>query len=291
MAKSRKGVALAVTLVALVGLLLLADRGAAWAAEGAIADKVTEKAQQRKIQMSGEPEVTVEGFPFLTQVFGGEYQAIRIQMKDVTVDGVTVSDLDVRATEVQAPLSDLMEGKGDFRAGRVTGDATVPYRAIQELVGVDGAKLSGKGGELVIEAPFDFGAGRVTALVRADVAVDGGVVKLDVKGATLKEGKLMRCSPSSVRTAPARPRRCACSTASCGPTGVGRWCSASIPPWTATPSAGAPASSRSTPGSTSASPPARTSSSRPGCGASTVRGPPVGRPTSSSASAWPIGPT
>ncbi|MQA24879.1 MAG: DUF2993 domain-containing protein [Micromonosporaceae bacterium] len=199
MAKNgRKGVVWLMSLVALVGVLVLADRGAAWAAEDAIAGKVAEKAQERKIQMSGEPEVTVEGFPFLTQVFGGEYRAIRISMKDVAMEGITLSSLDVRATKVQATLGDLIDGKGDFRAGHVTGDATVPYRAVQELIGVDGAEISGQNGKLLIEAPFDYGAGRVTAVVRADVSVDAGAVKVDVDGASLKEGKLPSYAQSAL---------------------------------------------------------------------------------------------
>ena len=72
---------------------------------------------------------------------------------------------------------------------------------------------------------------------------------------------------------------------------LGPPCSASTRRPTATRCAAAPACSPRTPASTTGSPPARTSSSPPGSAASTAAGRRGGRPTCSSGSAWPTGPT
>src|SRR5690606_16376812 len=144
---------------------------AAWAAEGKIAEQVAKKAADNDITMQGDPEVTVEGFPFLTQVIAGEYEAVDIGMRKVSVDGVTVDTLDIRATGVKASLSDLRSGSGDVRAARVTGDATVGFAQVEELVGVDKAEASEKNGKLVVRAPLAAGPVTVTAVATADVKV------------------------------------------------------------------------------------------------------------------------
>lgn len=186
----KKWIGLLVGFLVLVGLLVAADRGAAWAAEGQIADQVAKKADQNKITMEGEPEVTVEGIPFLTQVIGGEYQAVDIRMNKVTVDGVTVDSLDIRATSVTASLSDLRSGNGEIRAAQVTGDATVGFGQVEELVGVDGAKVSGRNGKLLVRAPVEAGPVKVTALATASVKVSGGAIAIDVENVTVADGDL-----------------------------------------------------------------------------------------------------
>ncbi|MGH3662731.1 MAG: LmeA family phospholipid-binding protein [Micromonosporaceae bacterium] len=177
------GIGLLVTVLVLVGLAVLADRGAAWAAERAIAQKVSEKAAQSNIDTEQEPEVTVEGFPFLTQALAGEYQGIRIRLEQLSVEGIQISSLEVHATEVQASFSDVTSG-GDIQAGHITGDATVPFSALEELVGVEGAKVSGNDGALSIRAPFETPAGKITAVARAKVSVTDGVIKIQVQKVT-----------------------------------------------------------------------------------------------------------
>ncbi|MGH3648716.1 MAG: LmeA family phospholipid-binding protein [Micromonosporaceae bacterium] len=177
---------------------MAADRGAAWAAEDKISEQVAQKAAERDITMQGKPEVAVEGFPFLTQMLGGEYQAITIGMKKVSLDGVTVERLDVRATAVKADLSDVMNGTGDVRAGHVTGEATVPFAAVEEMLGIEGAKVDSAQGKLLIHLPFDYGPGTIQAVAQADVKVSGGVVKIDVESIRPEKGKLPSYAQSAL---------------------------------------------------------------------------------------------
>ena len=192
----KAGVGLLVTFLILVGILVLADRGAAWAAESKISDQVAQKAAEKKIQMADKPEVTVEGFPFLTQVIGGEFQAVDIKMRKLSLDGVNIDSLDVRATNVKADVGQLMNGTGDVRAGEITGKATVAYDQIQELVGMDGAKVTGKDGKLRITVPVDLGPTTVTALATASVKVSDGGIKIQVDDVSVKQADL----PEAVRS-------------------------------------------------------------------------------------------
>lgn len=196
---SRKaGVGLLVIVLVLLGILVAADRGAAWAAEGKISEQVAQKAAERDITMQGEPEVTVEGFPFLTQMFGGEYQAIVITMRKLSLDGVAVERLDVRATSVKADLADVMNGTGNVQAGQVTGDATVPFSAVQEMIGIDGATVDGGKGKLLIHVPFDYGSGSIKAVAEADVKVSDGVLHVDVESIRPEKGKLPSYAQSAL---------------------------------------------------------------------------------------------
>jgi hypothetical protein len=184
------GIGLLTSFLVLLGLLVVADRVAAWVAEDQIAEQIAKQAAAREIRMRGEPDVTVEGFPFLTQVVGGEFQAVNIRMSGVSLDGVDVDTLDIRATGVAADVGKLMDGSGEVRASRLTGSATVPFSVVEEALGIDGAKVTGDAGQLVIRVPFDYGPGSVTALARAGVSVADGVVKVKVSKVGVVDGEL-----------------------------------------------------------------------------------------------------
>ena len=190
MTKGRKaGVVLLVTALVLVGLLVLADRGAVWAAEDQIARRVAAKAQERDITMKGEPEVNVEGFPFLTQVMAGEYQAITIGMREVSLGGILIDTLDVRATDVRADVSEVMRGSGDVVAGQVTGKATVPFSAVEEFIGKEGASVTEQNGKMLIRMPVTAPGGQVevTAVITASVKVVDGTLRVEVEDVTTEE--------------------------------------------------------------------------------------------------------
>lgn len=191
------GIGLLTTFLVLLGLMVAADRAAAWAAEDQIAEQIAKRAAEREIQMQGEPDVSVEGFPFLTQVVGGEFEAINIRMSGVSLDGVDVNTLDIRAVGVAADVGKLMAGSGDVRASRLTGSATVPFAVVEEALGIEGTKVTGRSGQLVIRVPFDYGIGSVTAVAHAGVSVSKGVVRVKVSEIDVADRKV----PSYARPA------------------------------------------------------------------------------------------
>ncbi|GAA4860481.1 DUF2993 domain-containing protein [Kitasatospora terrestris] len=69
-------------LAVLAGLLVGADRLAVGVAEDEAADKLVSSGR-----VGSRPEVTIEGFPFLTQALSGEFDEVRL-----TADGMTVSN-------------------------------------------------------------------------------------------------------------------------------------------------------------------------------------------------------
>ncbi|WP_158609652.1 LmeA family phospholipid-binding protein [Cellulomonas triticagri] len=106
--------------VVLVGGSVLADRVAHGFAQDAAADAV------RSRLSAADLDVRIEGFPFLTQLAGGTLDDVRLAASSASLQGLDVTDLDVRATGVVV--------RGERGAEHVTATATVPTAALEALL-------------------------------------------------------------------------------------------------------------------------------------------------------------
>lgn len=174
-------ISLIVLLLVLAGLLVVADRVAAGVAERAIAKQVEQQVAKQNAQ-SAKPDVTVGGFPFLTQVLAGNYERISIVLKDVqgSVQGgaVSVPQLDVDAHNVKASLNTLRTGQGDVVAETVDGRGTITYDSLAKLLDRPGLTLGERNGKLTVNAPVDVLGVKLTVTGTADVTVAGNKVAL-----------------------------------------------------------------------------------------------------------------
>ena len=180
MARPRRLMTWLVVFVLVVGgLLVVADRVGAYAAERTIAEKVSQQTAQLEIQ-SSEPEVTVGGFPFVTQVLDGRYEDIRIVLRDVSRGGVVLPVLDVHAKDVEAELSTLMSGDGEVVANQMVGTATVGYASVRALIDRPGLQVSEVDGRLRLRLPLNVGDQAVTAVATGEVSGSAGRIRLAV---------------------------------------------------------------------------------------------------------------
>ncbi|GIE97939.1 LmeA family phospholipid-binding protein [Paractinoplanes rishiriensis] len=173
---------LLVLLVLVAVALVVGDRYARSYAERTISDRVAEQIANQKAT-SEKPQVTVEGFPFLTQVAAGRYDAIHIEVPGFSGpagNGRTISTklLDVRATDVRAPLETIRTGTGEITAGAVTGTGLIEYAQLVELVGQQGLELSEKDGKLIGKAPVQALGQTFTVRAAAALTVKSGVVQV-----------------------------------------------------------------------------------------------------------------
>jgi hypothetical protein len=184
--RRRWGRRLLITLIVLLIILGIAavvlDRVGASIAERMISDKVAEQVANQKAT-SDKPDVTVEGVPFLTQVLRGNYQEIKIELKNFAGpagNGKTIQlpVLDIRAKNVKAPLDTLRTGNGDIVATTVTGAGTIGYAALTQLIGQKGLTLSEKNGKLVAAAPVTALGQTFNVSGEANLAVVNGVVQV-----------------------------------------------------------------------------------------------------------------
>lgn len=171
-----------VLLLLIAAALLVADRFAASYAEREIGDRVAQQVADQKAT-SDQPDVTVEGVPFLTQVARGKYQEIKILLRNFAGpagNGETIKMpvLDIRAKDVTAPLDTIRSGNGDIVAGTVTGTGTIAYADLVDLINQDGLKLSEKDGKLIGTAPIKALGQTWNVSGTATLAVKGGVVQV-----------------------------------------------------------------------------------------------------------------
>lgn len=93
------------TLVVLVVLAVAADRVSLVLAQRAVAAQL-----QASGSLSVRPDVSVRGFPFLTQAVAGRYDDVELSARDVTAGAGRISELDVALRGVRVPLSAVLSG-------------------------------------------------------------------------------------------------------------------------------------------------------------------------------------
>ncbi|HEX2313629.1 MAG TPA: DUF2993 domain-containing protein [Thermomonospora sp.] len=137
-------VAMAVLLV--VGLIA-ADRIGVMIVEDRIGREV---AAQYDLQQ--DPDVTVHGFPFLTQAIGGEYDRIDVRIPEYTQQDVTLSDVRVEMHGLRAPLGDVTGGNTDnVRARTATASAVIPYSLLQRYAPKEVTRITPRGSDLQVD--------------------------------------------------------------------------------------------------------------------------------------------
>ncbi len=94
-------------------------------ARGEAEDRVAAAVTQR-LDVDGTPDVRIEGFPFLTQLLGRSLRDVDATASGVTLDGIDLTDVDVRAADVSL--------EQPYRVGDVRVEATVPTASVQRLV-------------------------------------------------------------------------------------------------------------------------------------------------------------
>ena len=182
--KRRRGRGLLITLIILLiivgGVLFAADRIGRSYAERIISDQVSDQVTSQKAT-SEKPDVTIEGFPFLTQVLHGRYDEIKIDLADFsgpTGKGdqkIKIPLLDIRARDVQASIDTLRSG-GTIVAGTVSGTGSIDYPQLIALINQPGLTLADKNGKLTGSAEVPALGQKLKVTGEAKLSVSNGVV-------------------------------------------------------------------------------------------------------------------
>jgi LmeA-like phospholipid-binding len=144
-----------VIVLVLAGLAVLGDRIAAAYAERRIASEV------QKEGFGTRPDVTIYGFPFLTQVAGRHFPHARMTARNLREGPLTISRIDGDARDVRV-------GSG-FRSGTigtVDGTATVSFGDLAKAGGQPDLALSAAGPNTVkAEVDLDVATATATATI------------------------------------------------------------------------------------------------------------------------------
>ncbi len=146
-----------ILLLVVVVLLVAADRISAYVAQRKVASRIASA-----YSLPLPPSVSIQGFPFLTQVVAGRYSQVDIALGSVIASGVEMRDLRARFTGVHAPLVRLLgNASATVSADDATATALIPFASVQQrlplgiTLGADGGalKLSGKIGYQGFQVP------------------------------------------------------------------------------------------------------------------------------------------
>lgn len=132
--------------------LVAADRIGVRVAEDKIGEQV---AAQYNLQQR--PDVTIHGFPFLTQAIGGDYDHIEVAIGEWTEQGVTVTGVKVDMRGVSAPLSEVTQGSAaNVTARTATASAVIPYDVIRKEAPKEVKRIGPKGDNLEVDLEGTF---------------------------------------------------------------------------------------------------------------------------------------
>ncbi|MFC7403562.1 DUF2993 domain-containing protein [Georgenia alba] len=128
-----RGVLLVLLLVLLLVVVLVADRATHARTEARISGELA-----RSLDLQEPPAVTVDGFPFLTQVAAGRLGSVRAQAEDVTID---TPDGSLGLHGVRAHARDVTLQTPSV-VGRLELGGTLRDASIQNIVGRPGVEVA-----------------------------------------------------------------------------------------------------------------------------------------------------
>ncbi|CUU54609.1 Protein of unknown function (DUF2993) [Parafrankia irregularis] len=183
--RRRRGVRAVVALLVVLVLLIAGDRAAVAVAEGQMAKQI--KVAVLEGLDCGVPaptvrDVTIGGFPFLTQILSGTFKDIGVTIEGIPTPGPRISWVQARLNGIHVPLGDMISGN--------VGE--VPVDDIRATVRLDYADLNtylaGLPGEIQVN-PVDGGR-RIEISGRVDIPLlgaqeVGGVTTFEVRNNVL----------------------------------------------------------------------------------------------------------
>jgi len=181
---------LLIVVVILGGLFVLADRVALHFAQNEAADKL-----RTTENLASTPDVSIKGFPFLTQVASGELDDVEIGIKDYEADTGSGGSTGVKSIRIDDLKADMkgVEFSGDYSsatAATATGTATIAYDELlkaaksqptQIFPGVKAQVVGlsdGGNGKIKVDVKVSAAGASQTYPVLSTVKVDGDTVKV-----------------------------------------------------------------------------------------------------------------
>lgn len=141
-----------IALVIIIVVLVVLDFAARVAAENVMASKIEQQGLQHK------PSVTIDGFPFLTQVASRNFRQIHLSDADQTEGPVTVTSINATAHNIKVNSYAFSSGT----IGSLSGTALISFASLgntlTQQVGPLGSLLNGAGLDLRAAGPNEVKA-------------------------------------------------------------------------------------------------------------------------------------
>ncbi|MEU1942503.1 DUF2993 domain-containing protein [Streptomyces sp. NPDC059474] len=120
-------------------LLVLADRCAVMYSE-----RKAEQELQKRLDLATAPNVTIHGFPFLTQVLGKDLEQVDIAVPDVAADRVSLAEVRAQAQDIRI-VGDLPSSFRGATVGRMKGDVLLSFEDLSRELGASQVRFRALG--------------------------------------------------------------------------------------------------------------------------------------------------
>jgi LmeA-like phospholipid-binding len=149
----RRGRRWLIGLVVLIVLLVAADFVAR-----AVAESVAASEFQKQGQLSSRPDVTIEGFPFLTQVASRDISDVKVSISDLKEGPVTVTSVNATATGIKLKSYAFNSGTITHLSGTLLINFASLGNTLTAEIGPLGALLNGAGLDVSAAGPDEVKA-------------------------------------------------------------------------------------------------------------------------------------
>ena len=154
--------------IVLAALVVAADFGARFYAQSVVAKEL-----RSAFQLSENPDVSLNGFPFLRHVISGDLPSASIEADRLEADGIRLEGVRMTLRDLRFSSGRLVsQGNGTIRARRGEGTARLTEAGVNEALARRGLPVgvSFEAGRALIAGP--------TGDVEVDLALQGGSVGL-----------------------------------------------------------------------------------------------------------------
>jgi hypothetical protein len=168
----------------LLGLLLLTDRVTAVIAANTVASQLQSAGGLRE-----RPNVSIRGFPFLTQAFAGRYERVELEAHDLPDRGLALRSMDVTVRGAHVPLRKALSGTVDaVPVESLTAVALVGFDELAQQSDLAEASVAPAGKQLELTARLTVFGRELTVTSRTAVTVDGGSLLLTPQSVEVEGG-------------------------------------------------------------------------------------------------------
>jgi hypothetical protein len=209
---------LIIVLIVLVGLLVALDFGARAFAESKVASEIQSQGFPKK------PNVSIEGFPFLTQVAARDFKDVLISSSNVTEGPLLIQNIDATMTGVHVNSSfnggtvDNLNGTLSVTFAALANAMTSQAGALGQVAGA-GLNLSQAGSDEV-KATLDLVVASGTAVWRVSRTNDGKDISIQLVNSSGLTSSLLSGIGNIMIPLPSLPLGLSIQTISVTPSGL-----------------------------------------------------------------------
>jgi hypothetical protein len=163
-----------ITVIVIIGLLVAADFAAKAYTENQMASQV-----QTSLGLSGKPKVTIQGFPFLTQLAARDFNTVNVTASNETIDVNSVASRVLELASLNAVLHGMhIHGFHSATVDQFNATALVTFTALGAVGGLPSSVMLTQDGPNQIKATISLGPLSMSAIAEV---TQSGPNQIDVK--------------------------------------------------------------------------------------------------------------